>query len=260
VALALTIVIPVWDQHVELLPRCLAAIANEHVDADILIVNNASQQPIDIPPDAREITLTRRHTIGQARNGGLAEVATPFVVFADADDEVAPGSLHRGITLLEQHPNAPGILGRSIVDEHEQHRRRGRTPSNRFRLASRYAPGLVPLFWLVAFQASITTTILRTAYVRDAGGFPDTNISEDWHLAARLARRGNLICLDDPVRIYHRHPAATRITDMDHPNATAQRQAINADCLNDPAATTIQRLAAQLLLRSRKRVAAQVSR
>jgi len=243
----LTIVIAVWDQHARLLPRCLQAIRNEPVAADLVLVDNASGLPLDIPRGARLITLTKRQSIGAARNAGLAQVNTPFVVFADADDETAPSSLNRGLALLHRQPRAPGVLGRSIVEEH-QRCRRGRTPRTAFRLASQYAPSLAPLFWLFAFQCSITSTVLRTATVRDAGGFPDSSSDEDWHLAARLARRGPFICLDQPVRIYHRHPAAARNTKPHQPGRT-QRQRICADCITDPHANAAHRLLASILRR-----------
>lgn len=66
-------------------------------------------------------------------------------------------------------------------------------PSIAFRLAARHAPSLAALFWLAAFQGSMTSTVLRTAAVRNAGGFADTDSAEDWQLAARLARRGPFI-------------------------------------------------------------------
>jgi hypothetical protein len=68
----------------------------------------------------------------------------------------------------------------------------------------------------------------------DAGGFADTDTAEDSQLAARLARRGPFICIDDAVRIYHRHPYATRITNTQPPTRTL-RHIICTDCLNDPA-------------------------
>lgn len=241
----LTIVIPVWDEHTRLLPRCLQAIHNEPITADLVLVDNASNLPFEIPPDARRVTLTERQSIGAARNAGLAHVTTPLVVFADADDEIAPGSLARNLILMERQPDAPGVLGRSIVEEHGR-LRRGITPHLAFRLASRHAPSLAPLFWLIAFQCSITSTVLRTASVRDAGAFPDTHVAEDWRLAARLARQGPFICLDEPVRIYHRHPAAARNINPPHP-ARAVRQDICTDCLTDPHATTTQRLLASIL-------------
>lgn len=246
----LTIVIPVWDHHTQLLPRCLQAIRDEPVAAELVIVDNASTIPLGtLPAHARRITLATRQSIGAARNAGLAQASTPFVVFADADDEIAPGSLPRSLDLLDRHPAAAGVLGRSIVDEHGQHLRRGRTPTTAFRLASRHAPRLAPLFWLAAFQCSITSTVLRTATVRHAGGFADTDIAEDWRLAARLARREHLICLDHPVRIYHRHANAARITHTEQTTSTL-RQVICDDCIADPQARITQRLVASLLRRS----------
>jgi cellulose synthase/poly-beta-1,6-N-acetylglucosamine synthase-like glycosyltransferase len=237
----LTIVIPVWDDHTRLLPRCLSAIDHQLVRTHIIIVDNASRLPVDSPTTAHLVALRTRHSIGAARNAGLADVTTPYVVFADADDEITPGSLVRSLDILHSRPTAAGVIGRSIVDEDGRYRRRGRTPRATFRLASRYAPGLASLFWLTAFQCSITSTVLRTATVRDAGGFPDTDIAEDWQLAARLARRGPLICLDDAVRIYHRHPQAARNTTPRH-DVQALRSAICSDCITDPQASAVDRL------------------
>src|SRR4051794_29595745 len=104
-------VIPVWDQHTRLLPRCLEAIRNEPVAAELVIVDNASALPVDVPSTAHRVSLTERHSIGAARNAGLASVNTPYVVFADADDEVAPRSLARSLHRLRDNPRATGVVG-----------------------------------------------------------------------------------------------------------------------------------------------------
>jgi len=244
----LTVVIPVWDEYVALLPRCLDAIQQQDTPAQLVIVDNASRTPVHAPDGAVLVKLATRQSVGAARNAGLQHVTTPYVVFADADDEVAPGSLARGIALLDKHPNAPGVFGRSLVDEQGAHRR-GITPSTRYQLASRYAPPVVPLLWLAKFQGSITSTVLRTETVRAAGGFADSNINEDWQLAARLARHGQLVCIDRPVRIYHRHPDALRTRDR-HPTTSSGRSLICSDCRADPSATPAQKLAAAILARS----------
>jgi hypothetical protein len=106
--------------------------------------------------------------------------------------------------------------------------------------ATRFAPGLVPFAWLVGYQASITSTVLKTQAVRDAGGFPDANIAEDWYLAARLARRGPFICIDDEVRVYHRHPGALRTRGPRTSTATQQR-VVCANCRLDERSTRLQR-------------------
>jgi cellulose synthase/poly-beta-1,6-N-acetylglucosamine synthase-like glycosyltransferase len=246
----LTILIPIWDHHVQFLPRCLQAIHDEAIPVKLVVVDNASTVPLlELPADAQRITLADRHSIGAARNAGLAHVNTPFVLFADADDEITPGSLVHGLALLRRHPDAAGVLGRSLVEEHGDHRR-GIRPRISFRLACRITPWLASLFWLTDYQCSITSTLLRTDTVRRAGGFADDNIAEDWQLAARMARRGRFICLDEPVRIYHRHTHAARNT-TPHPPSKSVRAAISADCLIDPAASRAQRLFASALLNRR---------
>jgi mycofactocin glycosyltransferase len=247
VTAAITVVVPVWDEYANLLPRCLRAIAREQLPTVLVIADNASEKPIDVPSSASRVTLTTRATIGAARNAGLEHVDTPFVVFADADDEIAPDSLRRSLALLERHPRAAGVIGRSLVDEDGECIHRGRRPTTLYRVVTRAAPPLVPTLWLAGFQGSITSTVLRTRSVREAGGFADANVAEDWQLAARLARRGSFICIDDPVRIYHRHQGALRIREA-RDSSTARRRSICADCRVDPASTRLQRWAAAALM------------
>ena len=193
----------------------------------VVVVDNASGTPVEVPPTSQRLTLANPSTIGAARNAGLEQVETPYVVFADADDEVAPGSLSRSLDLLECRPQAVGVIGRSLVDEGGGNVHPGIRPTSRYRYATRLAPGIVPFMWLVGYHGSVTSTVLRTQAVRDAGGFRDANIAEDWHLAARLARRGPFICIDGEVRIYHRHHGALRTRGPRASKAT-QRRAVSA--------------------------------
>jgi hypothetical protein len=64
----------------------------------------------------------------------------------------------------------------------------------------------------------------------------------------RACRLVTLICLDEPARIYHRHPNAARNTEPHQPLRTLQHR-ICADCLTDPRASITQRLLASILLR-----------
>ena len=86
----MTVVVPVWDDYAELVRRCLLAVEQESVRAAVVVVDNASENAVEVPPTARRVTLTTRATVGAARNAGLVAVDTPYVVFADADDEIAP--------------------------------------------------------------------------------------------------------------------------------------------------------------------------
>jgi glycosyltransferase involved in cell wall biosynthesis len=242
-----TVVVPVWDDYAELVRRCLLAVEQQSVRAAVVVVDNASENAVEVPPTARRVTLTTRATVGAARNAGLVAVDTPYVVFADADDEIAPSSLSRSLDLLERRPEAVGVIGRSLVDDGRPSVYRGIRPTRRYLYATRFSPCLVPLLWLTGYQGSITSTVLRTEIVRDAGGFPDANIGEDWHLAARLARRGAFVCVDDPVRTYHRHERALRSREP-RKRIADQRRAICADCRADRASTWLQRWVAAAMM------------
>jgi cellulose synthase/poly-beta-1,6-N-acetylglucosamine synthase-like glycosyltransferase len=240
---SVTVVIPVWDEHVAFLARCVRAIACQDVPVSLVVVDNASEKPIQAPEHARVVRLLHRQSIGAARNEGLQRVTTPYVVFADADDEVASGALAGSLALLRQHPRAPGVIGRSLL-HHGSHTERGKRPTSIYRVVDSIAPKLTSVLWLVDFQGSITSTVLRTSAVRDAGGFADNDTAEDWYLAARLARRGAFVCIDDLVRIYHRHSAALRLRRDRNPAPQLVRRAICDDCLSDPRATPVQRAVA----------------
>jgi glycosyltransferase involved in cell wall biosynthesis len=128
-----TVVVPVWDGHVELLPQCLRALDREQVPMAVVVVENASETPVEVPSTAQRLTLTTRATVGAARNAGLEQVDTPYVVFADADDEIAPGSVSRSLDLLERSPQAVGVIGRSLVDEGGGNVHRGIRPTALYR-------------------------------------------------------------------------------------------------------------------------------
>ena len=50
----------------------------------------------------------------RARNKGLAECRSDYVVFLSGDDRLAPGALELGAAQLEQHPEAAFVFGRCL--------------------------------------------------------------------------------------------------------------------------------------------------
>jgi cellulose synthase/poly-beta-1,6-N-acetylglucosamine synthase-like glycosyltransferase len=183
------------------------------VPYELIIVDNASEIPIDLTTNARHIRLDTRHTTGGARNAALEHVATEYVVFADADDEVAPDSLRKSLNDLTRHRRAAGVIGRSVVYEHGRPVRIGKRPKPAVYAIGRAVPGSDLALWLTGFRGSITSTVLRTQAVRTAGGFGDLDHGEDWILAARIARRRPFRWTTRTVRHYHRHPDASSYRD-----------------------------------------------
>ena len=98
----LTIVIPVWDEHTRLLPRCLQAIRNEQIVADLILVDNASDLPFEIPPGARRVTLTQRQSMA------LAAVLTAKNASAAAE----VGAHHTGTVHVPSPPPRASLAAR----------------------------------------------------------------------------------------------------------------------------------------------------
>jgi len=100
------------------------------------------------------------------------------------------------------------------VDEHGRYRR-GRTPSTAFRLTSRHVRWITRCSGSWRFSAR-SSTLLRTATVREAGGFADTDIAEDWQLPPDADTSSASI----KPYAYHRHANAARTTRPHQPTRT----------------------------------------
>jgi glycosyltransferase involved in cell wall biosynthesis len=127
-----------------------------------------------------------------ARNLGLNRVASPFVLFLDDDDRLAPGALARLVGALKRAPRSiASVGGRQVFDTHQ----RRRVAHPRFRVTKRVWAeimlGWVPITGQVA---------LRTDPVQAVGGFnAELNLSEDVFLWMHLAMVGEWTLIPDVV-------------------------------------------------------------
>lgn len=194
----ITVVIPVWDDYVGYLPTALASLRDQGVPVAVLLVDNASRTPLPTGPAI--LRLPARASVGAARNAGLAEVHTPFVCFLDADDELLPGTLARMRERLHARPRAVVSVAASIA-----HRDGEIVPWPWPRpLAYRLCRHRRLFAALTALRNAYPTTdvLMRTAAIRDAGGFADADHEEDWRPAVALAARGHVDLDRRPGRRY----------------------------------------------------------
>jgi hypothetical protein len=56
---------------------------------------------------------------------------------------------------------------------------------------------------------TVGATLMRTDVVREAGGYAEGRVSEDWSLGAALLWRGRVAWCDQPGRLYRRHPSSS---------------------------------------------------
>lgn len=89
-----TVVIPVAEAHLSLLPRAVFSLVQQTYQPNILIVND-SIKPLTPPeiPNLRMIHTGGHKGSAYARNLGLDHVKTPLTFFLDADDYLASNAL-----------------------------------------------------------------------------------------------------------------------------------------------------------------------
>jgi glycosyltransferase involved in cell wall biosynthesis len=196
----LTAIVAVWDDYVKFLPDCLEGIRAQEVATRIIVVDNASATPVArLGPDVDVIRTRGRVTAGAARNAGLADITTPYVVFVDADDVVLPGTWRFLLGRLEGDPRLVAAAAQLWwVDALTGERRRAPSPRPHvYRHLNRRTRCLALYTALRMALPASNVTIFRSAAVLDAGGFGDANLAEDWQLSAAVALRG-------PIEQYER--------------------------------------------------------
>jgi glycosyltransferase involved in cell wall biosynthesis len=203
VADEITVVIPVWDAYVPLLLDAVESVREDSPGTSIVVVDNASGTALPDLPGCRLVRSEERLSAGAARNLGLEHVETPYVVFLDADDMLLEGTLEFLHSRMVANPSL-SISATAILDVETGERHR--TPR-------RFVAGLATRRHLFALADSIWSllplqgcAILRTAQVRDAGGYADANWGEDWVLAASLVFRGRVELSDRLGRLYRPTP------------------------------------------------------
>ena len=201
-----TVVVPVWDSYVTFVRECIESILDQP-DVDpprVVLVDNASGVPVpSLPPGVEIVRSERRLSVGAARNLGLGRVETENVIFCDADDRLLPGAMALLSARMAERPELAATICRYVSWNPETGARAVLERSPRpvvFRVA-RYRR----LFALAGLRYNcfpVVGGILRTRAVKDAGGFGDGNVGEDWILGAQLAFRG-------PIE-FHREPSFLR--------------------------------------------------
>jgi glycosyltransferase involved in cell wall biosynthesis len=197
VSVAVGVVIPVWDDYVRFLPDAVASVREQAADAELIVVDNASNAPLPDLGDARIVRSNARLSTGAARNLGLAAVSAPLVVFLDADDLMLPRALE---TLLGGLRDGDVAFAMAILDGDTggRHRAPRRIAYTLARVPRVFA--LANTVWsLLPTQGA---TVMRTADVRAAGGYGDRSQGEDWALGAALTWRGRVRLSHEPALTY----------------------------------------------------------
>jgi glycosyltransferase involved in cell wall biosynthesis len=188
-----TVVVPVWDRYCAFLQSCVESILEQAGERPrIVVVDNASRERLPALPLGTEVVRSpRRLSVGAARNLGLSRVTTPEVIFCDADDRLLPDAISFLRSRMAERPELVAVICKYVSWDPKTERRVVLERSPRpivFRVARH--PRLFALANLRYNCFPVVGGILRTDAVRDANGFGDSNVGEDWVLGTQLAFRG----------------------------------------------------------------------
>jgi glycosyltransferase involved in cell wall biosynthesis len=199
----LSVVVAVWDDYMPMLPDCVGSVMSQAgVKVQTIVVDNASTTALpDLPERVTVVRAGSRLSAGAARNLGLAHVSAPLVLFLDADDLLLPGALRSLAGMLAANGDAIAAVGKHLLWSPATGRELVVERSPRpavYRLARHRR-----LFALMTLRFDcyplVGCAVVRTPAARDAAGFGDASLAEDWSLRSALAFRGRVIFTREPV-------------------------------------------------------------
>jgi Glycosyl transferase family 2 len=197
-----SIIVPAWGAYAgSPLREAIATLLEQDVPARIIIVENASVEPLPEFEGVEVVRAPRRLTVGAARNLGLERVTTPYVLFWDADDLMLPGTLRFLRERIRSDPRLVAVAAAIVQDEPRVRHRWPPSWSARLARHPRFF-ALCHAIW--GLFPTTGATIIRTAAVRDSKGYADANSGEDWVLGVSLAFRGWIELHERPGRVYRR--------------------------------------------------------
>ncbi|MET0578198.1 MAG: glycosyltransferase [Ilumatobacteraceae bacterium] len=157
--------------------------------------------------------------VARARNRGFdaTDVHSEFVVFLDSDDIWDPDALATLAAALDAHPEYVSVYGLARCIDAEGRPIPGDDLEEWMRARKALtADGLVPLgaedpmtfAGLVAHNWGVTpgTNLIRRSVIEQVGLFdPDTDPCDDWDMAIRVSRQGQVGFVPHPVLWWRRH-------------------------------------------------------
>jgi glycosyltransferase involved in cell wall biosynthesis len=194
-----TVIIPAYNRERVIVRAIASARAQKpRPPAEIIVVDDHSSDDTAARAEAAGARVIRHRDNrgpGGARNSAMREASEPFTAFLDSDDVWLPDHLARAVQPLDEHVlvSAPGIVLPS--------------PGTAPRLIGNGHGIPVALDWPLALLApenlvATSGTVVSTEALRAAGGFPESNRSEDLDLWIRILEQGPGRALAEPGYVY----------------------------------------------------------
>ena len=206
---SVTIVIPVRDRPRELAAclTSLAAVRHPRHLLDVLVVDDGSVTPPDLPDGVRLLRLRGSLGPAGARNAGARATHSEVLAFLDSDCLAEPGWLE-GLLPEMADPEVAAVGGRILAASERSWLERYeavRSPLDLGGTRAAAGPGR-PVPYLVT-----ANLLVRRADFEAAGGFDERlRWGEDVELCWRLHRAGRRLVYQPAGQVRHRHRGGVR--------------------------------------------------
>lgn len=197
-----TFIIPTRNRR-HLLPRAVESVKNCGTDANIIVVDDASEDDTEAYCSSLQhiqyIRLKENLGTAAARNTGIQHCQTPFIAFLDDDDWRLPGTLQEQLDLLQQNENCGLVYGK-VLYANQQHELTG---DSNLHLPS--PQGDVVLSLLNKNFIPLSSVVVKKKCFDKLGLF-DTSTSmlglEDWDMWLRISGQYEVLAITVPVAVY----------------------------------------------------------
>ncbi|HEX5415454.1 MAG TPA: glycosyltransferase family 2 protein [Chloroflexota bacterium] len=188
-------IIPTLNEE-SIIDPAVRALLDDPTECEVLVVDGGSRDRTAqivraFGPPVRLVEQTSRGR-GAAYNQAAALARGETLMFLHADSRLPPA----GLGLIDAALRAPAVVGGGFLPRFAD-TEAGSAPLT-LRLIERAWRARTTAFrWFAGDQAPF---VRRAAFV-SCGGYPEIRLAEDWAFARRLRALGQLVVIDQPVRV-----------------------------------------------------------
>lgn len=199
----IAVVIPVFNQ-AHFLASAIESVSIQTRPADEIIVvdDGSTDDPAAVVSQFQNVKLVRQENRGLsgARNTGLRNLKSDYVVFLDSDDRLLPKALEMGLICMTAQPNCAFVYGGHRLTSGDGRRI---SPDSFHRIEGDAHLALLSRGNKIV---SIASVLFRCDLIRAEGGFDERlRRCEDYDLFLRLAYRHPIAGYPTIVTEYVRH-------------------------------------------------------
>lgn len=179
-----------------------SALAQTRPADEIIVIDDGSAEdpsPVIAPYPGVRLVRQANAGLAGARNTGIAEARSDYILFLDADDRLKPEAIETGLACFAANPDAGFVYGGHHMTNQDGSRR----DPDRFERLSEHPYRDLLRGNLIAMHAAV---LYRRDRLQAAGGF-DASLRrcEDYDLYLRMARNGPIACHPDVIAEYRWH-------------------------------------------------------